>query len=73
MNANVWQICDVADLEALSFILPPMFINSKMFQLPINPPYSQICCYGLVIVCDLRKLIRQKLGFTILHFIPLNK
>jgi hypothetical protein len=42
------QICDVADLEAISFILQPMFIRSRMFQLTLNPPYPQMCCYGLV-------------------------
>jgi len=25
-----------------------MFIRTRMFQLPLNPPYSQMCCYGLV-------------------------
>ena len=45
---NVLQICDVADLVALYFILPLMIIRSRIFVLPLNPPYSQMCCYGLV-------------------------
>ncbi|WP_165778153.1 hypothetical protein [Raineya orbicola] len=45
---NGLQICDVAGLEAVSFILPQKFIRSRMFLLPLNPPYPQMCCYGLV-------------------------
>ena len=48
LTHNVLQICDVADLVAVSFILPLIFIRSRMIHLPLNPPYSQMCCYGLV-------------------------
>ena len=47
---NGWQICDVADLVEVFFILPKMFIRSRMYFLLPNPPYSQICCYGLVYI-----------------------
>jgi hypothetical protein len=43
------QICDVAGLVALSFILQPIIIRSRISNLPLHPPYSQMCCYGLVI------------------------
>jgi len=46
---NVLQIGDVAGLVALTFILQPMFIGSRMFLLPLHPPYPPMCCYGLVI------------------------
>ena len=49
LTHNVLQICDVADLVAVSFILPLIFIRSRMFHLPLNPSYSQMCCYGLVL------------------------
>jgi hypothetical protein len=32
---------DVAGLEAISCILPQMFIRSRMFLLLLNPPYPQ--------------------------------
>jgi hypothetical protein len=32
LTHNVLQICDVADLIALSFILQTMFIRSRMFH-----------------------------------------
>jgi len=45
---NGLQICDLAGLKAVSFILPEKFIRSRMFLLLLNPPYPQMCCYGLV-------------------------
>ena len=50
ISYNGLQICDVADLVAQSFILLQMLIRSRMLHLPLNPPYSQMCCYGLVIL-----------------------
>jgi hypothetical protein len=50
MAYNDLHIGDVADLVAVFFILPQMFIRSRMFLLPLNPPYSQMCCYGLVLI-----------------------
>ena len=47
--AKVLQVCDVADLEAVSIILPQMFIGSRMSLLPLNPPYPQMCCYAMPI------------------------
>ena len=48
ISHNGLQICDVAVLVALYCILPIMFISERMFDLPLNPPYSQMCCYVLV-------------------------
>jgi hypothetical protein len=48
LATNGWQICDVVDLVALTFILAPIFIRNRMFLLPQNPPYPQMCCYGMV-------------------------
>jgi len=38
LTYNGLQICDVAGLVALSYILQPMFFRSRMFLLPLNPP-----------------------------------
>lgn len=62
MTANGLRICDVADLAAVSFILAQMFIRSRMFHLPLNPPYPQMSCYGLVYFFFLLKGLVLSLG-----------
>jgi hypothetical protein len=47
---NGLQICDVANLETGTFILLPIVDRSRMFQLPLSPPYSKMSCYGLVVI-----------------------
>jgi len=69
---NGLQICDVADLEALIFNLWLMFIRCRMFQIPLSPPYSQMCCYGLVFVYNIL-LLPNWLSQNVVNIICWNK
>lgn len=59
MPQNGRQICDVADLIEISFNLQPMFIRSRMFQLKLNPPYTQMCWLIIPLFLIVNKLPNQ--------------
>lgn len=54
---DVLQLGEVADFEALTFNLVPMFISNRMFNLAMNPPF----CQTAVLVAQLLKYTKKKL------------